>query len=323
MARWLLRGPRPLIVIDWSELKTDRSWCLLRAGVPVGGRTLTLLDQVYAGKDQGSPRAERHFLHCLQKLVPDGKHPILITDAGFRTPWFEAVQALGWSWVGRLRGTTLVKPAAIEDKDDQWVPCRCLGQLAQAQPRELELMTINRSNPLSCRLVIHGKTPRGRKHYTRGHGRHIARNSYSRKSAAREREPWLIIASPDLRDASSRQLIGLYTRRMQIEGSFRDLESHRYGAAFEDSLTRIGQRLAVLLMIHTLACFACWLLGMCCERNGHDAWLAPSKARHKLYSTLRVGREALLKRWPTTPILQMLKLLSALPEPVRREMVLC
>ncbi len=62
---------------------------------------------------------------------------------------------------------------------------------------------------------------------------------------------------------------------------------------------------------------------MCCERNGHDAWLAPSNARHKLYSTLRVGREALLKRWPTTPILQMLKLLSALPEPVRREMVLC
>lgn len=323
MARWLLRGPRPLIVIDWSELKADRSWCLLRAGVPVGGRTLTLLDQVYPGKDQGSPRAERQFLRSLRMLIPEDKHPIVITDAGFRTPWFEAVQALGWSWVGRLRGTTLVKPAAIEDRDDQWVPCRCLWQLAHAQPRELELMTINRSNSLPCKLVIHGKTPRGRKHYNRGYGRQVCRNAYSRKSAAREREPWLIIASPDLIDASARQLVGLYSRRMQIEGSFRDLKSHRYGATFEDSLTRAGARLTVLLIIHTLASFACWLLGMSCEQNGCDAWLAPAKAKHKLYSTLRIGREALLKRWDTAPIAQMLKLLCALPEQVRREMGLC
>ena len=30
MARWLLRGQRPVIVVDWSDLKTDRRWCLLR-----------------------------------------------------------------------------------------------------------------------------------------------------------------------------------------------------------------------------------------------------------------------------------------------------
>ncbi|MHB8913127.1 MAG: IS4 family transposase, partial [Lysobacter sp.] len=28
MARWLLRGERPVIVIDWSDLKEDRRWCL-------------------------------------------------------------------------------------------------------------------------------------------------------------------------------------------------------------------------------------------------------------------------------------------------------
>lgn len=35
----------------------------------------------------------------------------------------------------------------------------------------------------------------------------------------------------------------LYARRMQIESSFRDLTSHRYGQGFEDSLTRSGRRL--------------------------------------------------------------------------------
>ncbi|MCE4369393.1 IS4 family transposase, partial [Xanthomonas hortorum pv. vitians] len=41
-----VRGAQPVIVIDWSDLKPDKSWCLLRAAVPVGGRTLTLLDMV-------------------------------------------------------------------------------------------------------------------------------------------------------------------------------------------------------------------------------------------------------------------------------------
>ena len=47
MARWLLRGPHPVIVVDWSDLKADKSWCLLRAAVPVDGRTLTILDMFF------------------------------------------------------------------------------------------------------------------------------------------------------------------------------------------------------------------------------------------------------------------------------------
>ena len=31
MAQWLLPTRQPVIVIDWSDLKADRSWCLLRA----------------------------------------------------------------------------------------------------------------------------------------------------------------------------------------------------------------------------------------------------------------------------------------------------
>ncbi|MCE4300561.1 transposase, partial [Xanthomonas hortorum] len=102
----LVRGAQPVIVIDWSDLKPDKSWCLLRAAVPVGGRTLTLLDMVVPGKQQGSPGAERRFLQQLRALVPDDVRPILVTDAGFRTPWFRAVSAMGWCWVGRLRGRT-------------------------------------------------------------------------------------------------------------------------------------------------------------------------------------------------------------------------
>lgn len=91
-------------MIDWTDLKPDKSWCLLRAAVPMGGRTLPVLDMVFSGREQGTPQAEKHFLQRLKSLMPKGVHLILITDAGYRTPWFEAVSAMGWDWVGRLRG---------------------------------------------------------------------------------------------------------------------------------------------------------------------------------------------------------------------------
>lgn len=106
MARWLLRGERPVIVIDWSDLKEDKRWCLLRAAVPVGGRTLPVLDMVFDGKKQGTPAAEKRFLLRLKTLVPRGVHPVLVTDAGFRSPWFRGVSEMGWHWVGRLRHNT-------------------------------------------------------------------------------------------------------------------------------------------------------------------------------------------------------------------------
>jgi hypothetical protein len=127
---------------------------------------------------------------------------------------------------------------------------------------------------------------------------------------------------PDLVEASAHQLVGLYARRMQIEGSFRDLKSHRYGAAFEDSLTRHGPRLSILLMLNTLASFACWLAGMASEQSGQAKWLATCKTTRKLYSTLRIGREALLRRWPMEPISQWLARLRVLPENVQEQMVL-
>lgn len=98
------------------------------------------------------------------------------------------------------------------------------------------------------------------------------------KNAQRESEPWLLVASPSL-TLSARQLITLYGRRMQIELSFRDLKSHRYGQCFEDSLTRKGARIEVLLLLSAMAAFASWLVGMACESCGIDTWLAPFRSK--------------------------------------------
>ena len=107
--------------------------------------------------------------------------------------------------------------------------------------------------------------------------------------------------SPDLA-LSARQLITLYARRMRIELSLRDLKSHRDGHGFEDGLTRKGARIEVLLLLSTLAAFATWLVGMACKASGIDQWLTPYRSKRRLYSLMRLGREALVRRWlPISP----------------------
>lgn len=319
MARWLLRGSQPIIVIDWSSLKPDVSWCLLRAAVAVGGRTLPILDMVCPGRQQGSPIAERKFLKRLRGLIPKGVTPILVTDAGFRTPWFVAVNAMGWHWVGRLRGRTLCKPQALTDRPEHWVHARDLFGLASALPKELAPMHVHQRKRLACRCVLFKRPGKGRKHWNHRQPSKVSHHSESRKAARRAREPWLLLASPALK-LNAHQLVKLYARRMQIELSFRDLKSHRYGQGFEDSLTRTGKRIEVLLLIHALATFASWLAGMVCEATGVAHWLAPITTSRKLYSTMRLGREALLRGWPLERTSCWLQRLRCLPLNVLEQM---
>jgi len=245
-----------------------------------------------------------------------------VTDAGFRTPWFRAVSTMGWHWVGRLRGRTQVKPQDTPDRPDQWVDSRQLHVLASTTPHELPPMLTNCSDPLRCRLVVYAKTRQGRSHPNRRQPGKASRSSMSLKAAAREREPWLIVASSELKAPSARQLVNLYARRMQIELGFRDLKSHRYGQGLEDSLTRQGARLQILLLVSTLASFVSWLAGLGCEATGIAHWLLPRRSTRKLYSTMRVGREAMVRRWPLEPISKWLGHVRSLPQTVLDQMTL-
>jgi hypothetical protein len=41
-------------------------------------------------------------------------------------------------------------------------------------------------------------------------------------------------------------------------------------------------------------------VGMACEATGIDTWLTPYRSKHRLYSVMRLGREALVRRWSTS-----------------------
>ena len=89
----------------------------------------------------------------------------------------------------------------------------------------------------------------------------------------------------------------------------------------EDSLTRHGARLQMLLLVSTLASFVSWLAGLGCEATGIAHWLSPIRSTRKLYSTLRIGREALVRRWPLEPVSKWLDRVRSLPRVVLDQMI--
>jgi len=70
----------------------------------------------------------------------------------------------------------------------------------------------------------------------------------------------------------------------------------------------------VLLLLSALSAFATWLAGMACEANGADQWLNPFRSKRRLYSVMRLGREALVRRWLQIPVHRLLQQLSR-PKP--------
>lgn len=282
---WLLRSAQPVLIVDWSELKCDGRWHLLRAAVPARGRTITVYEEVHPQAKKNSAKVHAAFLKRLQALLPPGVRPILITDAGFQGPWFRAVEAIGWHWIGRVRHRTRVRWVGRHGTQDDWICCKTLHPQASARACSLGEAQLAQRDPQSCRLVLVRRPKRGRVQLTR-YGRR-ARSRHSRAMAARAKEPWLLAVSCSLDELSARRVVALYARRMQVEQSFRDLKSHRYGCAFDDTLTRESRRLEMLLLIHMLATLAAWLAGLTATANTLARACIPSLA--KRYSLLWIG----------------------------------
>lgn len=290
-AALLLGGvSQPVIVVDWSDLSHDRRWQLLRASIPVGGRALTLYEEVHPISKLGNRAVQRRFLARLKGFVPSGSVPVIVTDAGFSVPWFRFVACQGWEWVGRVKNRSYL----LKDGDRWWYRGDVLYEGATKRAKCLGSYTLTESNPLSCSLYRYKHTAKGRVSRNLDGSRRASR--YSAHKAKVGREPWLLVTSLPAEQSLARRVVNLYAKRMQIEEAFRDLKSHRYGMGFEDSRTRCGERFGVLLLIATLAHLALWLTGQAGHRqNAHRRYQANTERRRNVLSTVFLGAQ--LWRW--------------------------
>lgn len=278
---------RPVILVDWSDITPDSSIQKLRASFAVEGRGLTLYEEVHFQGNAGTQRVHVRFLKTLQSLLPVHCNPIIVTDAGFKNPWFKAVKGLGWDFIGRVGGHIMIKHAYISN---EWIRVERVFEASTSRPRYYGAVDLVRNNPLFCYAYTLKRKPTGR----------INKNCFGKKSAAqhsvknahRERTPWLLATSLEGGSAITKTVINLYKTRMQIEEAFRDLKSHRYGFSFRDCLTRKRYRLENLLLIGALAAMVAWLVGKIAEmKNMHRQFQANTTRTRNVLSTIYLGCE--------------------------------
>ena len=169
---------RPVLVVDWSDTKADRSIHLLRAARPVGSRALPVLDRVFGATEQQTAKAHAQFLAQLRRMMPDGAKPILICDAGFGVRWFRQAQAAGFTVIARLRGVSHVAPVG----SDAFVALTTLHDGATATPEDLGHFHITQQHREPLRLIRVRLDDRHRRKLTAAH-KPARRNDCARANA--------------------------------------------------------------------------------------------------------------------------------------------
>lgn len=284
--RFLSATKRPLIHIDWSDLDDHRSHYLLRASLAAKGRSVTLYHAVFSLDEKEKAKTHERFMSILKGFVPDGVVPIIVTDAGFKNPWFKLVESLGWDYVGRVRGETHCSQAAAET----WHPVKSLYPSATRVAKELGSHTLAKSNPMETRLTLQKQLPQGRKDKTKD-GQSTKQSSQSRKHAKREDEPWLLATSLDKSEYSASQVCKIYKTRMQIEESFKDLKT---GVKYKLGNTRIKARLCVLMFIGAIAQMVLCFVGLAIvASNEHRQYQANSVKTRLVLSYQTTAQKAI------------------------------
>lgn len=261
ITRLLLQGKQPLILVDWSNADTEKRHHILRASLALEGRPLTLHQVVVPMDEYTCPHVHKAFLHRLKQVLPANFKPVIITDAGFKVPWFKQIRKLGWHYIARVRGNqTLQLPG-----QEAFVTVAKVYKKARSTPQRLGEVKLTKAQQYRTQAVLVGtgwKLRKSDKH-------------------KQYKEPWLLVSSlPDCFNYATK-IAKCYGKRMQIEESFRDQKSQTYGLGSEAHRTYKRKRLEVLLLLAALANWLHYMIGLAAELAGKHLQFQANSIKHR------------------------------------------
>lgn len=288
---FVAKNSRPIIHVDWSDLNLQKTLFLIRASLSFEGRSLTLYEEVHELNTKEKAVTHSLFLQTLSLILPDKTKPIIVTDAGFKRPWFKSVRALGWDFVGRIRGRVCVSE---NGKNGQL--CKTLFPTATSTPKLLKGWYMGNISAYKLNLVLYKSPSKGRVAKTASGKRQ--QSNYSRKNARRARDPWLIATSLRTSSKLAKQAIGIYSKRMQIEEAFRDHKSCQFGLGMSMHRTNSRSRLSIIILIGTLAHTYLILLGLLSEvLDIHMKFQANTVKNRRVLSYFTLGKRVLKNKY--------------------------
>jgi hypothetical protein len=270
------------IVIDVCFMKDDRAIQMLSAEVATKGRTLPLYRKVF--KEGELKEQTQSFLNELFHCIPVGRTVIVIMDAGFHHEWFETIDALGWFWICRVRQGKSLKFL----NSDEWQTVKDFIPHVKEKTTNYEQILLTRCHEYYCRLVTTRRAPKGRQVKDSRGNTHGRNGSGQYKSSAKE--PWLLATNLPAQYKST-EIVHLYSKRMQIEESFRDLKSHQFGLCGRYIRTLCVYRWGVKMLLAAIVQITYWVIGVIGHSQGMQrVFQANTVKDKKIFSYFTLGK---------------------------------
>lgn len=296
--RLVSNSSQPVVLVDWTSV-TPTLWALV-AAVPCDGRALTIYAEAHPISRYMKPQTNASFLKQLKRVLPADCTPTIITDAGFRSPWMKLVSKLGWNYVCRVR------QARVRIRTGKgWLYFADLWENCRTVARDFGVLELGMRARFKARIVGIRKR---RAIMTRVRGR----PSDQEKARRTAMEPWILATS--LGGPKPSEIVGLYRLRMQIEETFRDNKSHRFGMSLNHARTKSEDRANILLLLASLSHLFAVLIGFAAEALDLQRHYQANTVRHKRVLSLAtlgrlvaaepvwpLPRGAIIAAWRTLP----------------------
>ena len=290
-AQLIPRWMSPWIHIDWSCINSTTNLYLLRASLSVKGRSIVLYEECHPKKKENNHTVHQQFLKNLKAVLPICEPPIIVTDAGFRAPWFKAVRQMGWHFVGRLRNKNLV---LLEDAES-WQLSSLFFKQATGKPAHLGHALLTEKERVPVHIVLYKGKNKNR--HKRNLNKKISAAGKSKRYSKAGKEPWVVVTSLSQARDNPAHIVNIYRQRMRIEENFRDTKCSHYGQGLKHSLTKSPARMAILLLIAAIATWAAWIAGLITIISGKASDFQAHSAKFtQSLSVVYLGREAIKKK---------------------------
>jgi hypothetical protein len=253
---------RIVVAVDWTEFASNGHSTVAISMITEHGRATPLMWLTVASRKLKKRRSqfEDRVLWRLRLAVPEHVRVTVLADRGFAdTGLFWTLQEkMGFDYVIRFKAGTFV---GLSDGDARpagdWVPSN-----GQAKRLVQPLMTRKRRRVPAVVCV----------------------------KRAGMKESWCLVTS--LADDTAQEIIQLYSRRFDIEHTFRDQKDWRFGLALDHMTLGTPGRRDRMLLVLALATMFSVIVGAVGEQLGLDRTLrANTETRKRTHSLLRQGHE--------------------------------
>jgi len=146
---------------------------------------MTLYDEIHPESLLGNSEVQGKFLQQLKAILSNDIKAVIITDAGFKTDFFEQAILCGFEHAGRVLSNMQYR----RENSDIWEHCSDVHKAATSQAQVIGKVELSKSRALPTYLYLNKKIEKTIKKTPK------KRTNKDKSYADKAKKPWLIASS--------------------------------------------------------------------------------------------------------------------------------